>query len=466
VTDASEQAPVITLNNFEAEESVLGSILIDPEAVFEVSHFLEPNHFYREINNWIFSVFQHLATNKVPIDFVTVANELKKRNQLEEVGGESYLIGLLGVVPTSTNVVAYAKIIEELATRRRILAAASVAASLALDQEMPLEETVSQAEAAIFEVSHNRASHQIKHIRDVAGEHMETIEQINETGVLPTITTGYKDLDRALSAGGMEKGQLIMIPGDTGMGKSSLLLGIMINAARAGHNCAMFTLEMTDHQMFQRQVGADSRIPVGRLKQADLSQAEWAKYYESAGKLSELPFHIDESAFISPMSVLSKSRRIQSRTGLDVVGVDYLALMGADTVFHNETLRLGSISRALKLIAKDLNVVMLVCAQLNSKQIAQRQDRRPQLADLRFSSDPNNDSDVVMFVYRDDYYNPETSERPRIAEVIFGKQREGWTPTVDLYWDAPLMAFRNLQRQEINLNAEPTSAAMSSGRYE
>lgn len=465
MTEASEQTP-ISLNNFEAEEAVLGSILIDPEAIFEVAHFLSADQFYREINNWVFSVFLHLATTKVPIDFVTVCNELRKRNQLKEVGGEGYIIGLTTVVPTSINVTAYAKIVEEMATRRRILAAASVAANLALDQEIPLEEAVSQAEAALFEVSHNRASHQIKHIRDVAGEHMEIIERINETGILPTVTTGYLDLDRALSAGGMEKGQLIMIPGDTGMGKSSLLLGIMMNAAKAGHNCAMFTLEMTDHQMFQRQVSSDSRIPVSQLKQADLSQDEWIKYYETAGRLSELSFHIDESAFITPMSVLSKCRRIQARTGLDVVGVDYLALMGADGMFNNETLRLGSISRALKLIAKDLNVVLLVCAQLNAKQIAARMDKRPQLADLRFSSDPNNDSDIVMFIYRDEYYNKETSERPGIGEVIFGKQREGWTPTVDLFWSGPLMSFRNLERQNIDLNLPTTSAAMSAPAYD
>jgi replicative DNA helicase len=458
--------PLLKLNNFQAEEAVLGGILIDPEAIFEVSHFLEPEHFYREINKWVFSVLQYLAQNKTPIDHLTVSEELRKRNQLEEIGGASYLVELLNVVPTSIHVEAYAKIVEELATRRRILAAASAAATLALDQDIPLDETVSQAEAALFSVSRDRPSQKIKHIRDVAGEHMEIIEDISETGALPTITTGFKDLDRALSAGGMEKGQLIMIPGDTGMGKSSLLLAIMMNAAKKGHNCAMFTLEMTDHQMFQRQVAADSRIPVSQLKQAQLTQSEWVKYYEHAGRLSELSFHIDESAFITPMTLLSKCRRIQARTGLDVVGVDYLALMGADGEFRNETLRLGSISRALKLIAKDLNVVMLVCAQLNAKQIALRQDKRPQLADLRFSSDPNNDSDIVMFVFRDEYYNPETSERPGIGEVIFGKQREGWTPTIDLFWDGPLMVFRNLKREKVNLSIEPTSAAMSSSAYE
>lgn len=464
----TSENPVVNLNNYQAEESVLGSILIDPDALFEVSHFLQTEHFYREINGWIFSAMQYLAQHKIPIDLVTLPDELRRREQLKEIGGESYIIGLLTIVPTSNNVEAYARIVEDMATRRRILAASSMAASLALDQELPIDEVISEAEAALFAVSHRRASHRVKHIRDVAGEHMEIIESIRDSGILPNISTGFVDLDNALSAGGMEKGQLIMIPGDTGMGKSALLLNIMANAAKKDHHCAMFTLEMTDHQMFQRQVAADSKIPVSKLKRADLTSDEWARYYQKAGELSVLNFHIDESAFITPMTLLSKCRRIQARTGLDVVGVDYLALMGADGDFGTETLRLGSISRALKLIAKDLNVVMIVNAQLNSKQIAARMDKRPQLGDLRWSSDPNNDSDIVMFVYRDEYYNKDTSEKKNIGEVIFGKQREGYTPTIDLLWSGEYMSFYNLQRKEIELNPsyEQSAAAYSASTFD
>lgn len=458
---------LIPPNNIDAEESVLGSIMIDPESLYDVSHFLSPDHFYREKNKWIYEVFLELSRTKTPLDPITIADALRRRNQLEEIGGEGYIIGLLATVPTSIHVEAYAKIVEDMATRRRIIVAASTAASLAMDQEEPLESVVSQAEAALFSVSKNRVGHKIKHIKDVAIEHMDRMEQINETGVIPHITTGFADLDRCLSAGGFEKGQLVLIPGDTGMGKSSLLLGMMMNAAKKGHKCAMFTLEMTDLQMFQRQVSAETRIPVSTLKQATLTEAEWVKYYEELGRLSELNFHIDESAFITPMGLLSKCRRIQARNGLDVVGVDYLALMSADGDFRNETLRLGYISKTLKLIAKDLDVVMLVCAQLNSKQIAMRQDKRPQLSDLRFSSDPNNDSDVVMSIYRDDYYNQETSERPNIGEIIIGKQREGPTAIINLFWQGQLMAFRNLERQSIKLNDyEQTSAAFSHESYE
>lgn len=443
--------PVYTLNDFAAEEAVLGSILIDNDSLYEVAHFLTPDDFYREKNKWVYEVLIELGKNKTPFDIITVSDGLRKRHQLEEIGGEPYIIGLLNGVPTSINIVAYAKIIEDMATRRRILSASSLAAQLALDTEEPIDSVVAQAESALFSVSKDRPSHTITHIKDVARDHLELLESIREGGELPVIKTGFMDLDRVLSAGGFERGQLIMIPGDTGMGKSALLLGMMMNAAKEDHKCALFTLEMTALQMFQRQVAADARISVGSMKQAAMTEAEWVKYYDSMGRLSELDFHIDDSAFMTPMTLLSKCRRIQARDGLDVVGVDYLALMGADGDHQNETLRLASISKTLKLIAKELNVVMIVAAQLNSKQIAARQDKRPQLGDLRFSSDPNNDSDVVLLLYRDGYYNGEASERPNIAEVVIGKQREGFTPIVDLFWQAEYMAFRDLQRQSIDL---------------
>ena len=279
---------------------------------------------------------------------------------------------------------------------------------------------------------------------------------MNEHGTVQGVSTGFMDLDKGLSAGGFEKGQLVMIAADTGMGKSALLLDIITNAAKGGHKSALFTLEMTEQQMFQRKVAAESKVPVSRLKNPrSMGDAEWTKYYEALGKLSELPIHIDESAFITPMQLLSKCRRLQATTGLDIVAVDYLALMGADGDHNNETLRLGSISRALKLIAKELNVILIVCAQLNAKQIGQRQDKRPQLTDLRFSSDPNNDSDVVLFIYRDEYYNPDTSERPGIGEVSCAKQREGFLFTADLFWQAQFATFKSLQRQDLNFNDPP-----------
>ncbi len=439
---------LLKLTNYEAEEAVLGGILIDQDAIHDVAHFLRLDHFHRESNRWIYEACLDLAKTKTPIDIVTLQAELKKRDRLENAGGDSYIVGLINAVPTSINTEHYGHIVEGLAVRRQLVAAASAIATIAVDGDQALEDAVSQAEQLVFDVSHRRSVNKIKHIKDVASQHMQYVEDMNERGKPLGISTGFKDIDRALSGGGFEKGQLVMIPGDTGMGKSSLLLDMIINMSKGGYKTALFTLEMTDIQLLQRKIAADSRIPVAKLKNPSvLTDSEWKTYYETVGKLSELDAHIDETAFLTPMQLLSKCRRLQAAYGLDVVAVDYLALMGADEAHTNETLRIGSISRALKLIAKDLDVVLIVTAQLNGKTIAGRQEKRPQLSDLRFSSDPNHDSDVVIFIFRDEYYNKETSERPGIGEAIFGKQRDGETPIVDLYWHAELMTFRDLQRQ-------------------
>lgn len=451
-------------SNFEAEEAVLGAVLIDNDALHEVAHFLRPEHFYREQNKWLYEAYLYLSKTKTPIDIVTLAEELSNRGRLEEMGGEATIIGLVNTVPTSIHIFHYAKIVESLATRRQLLGAASTIANLAGDTDLELETVLSDSESILFDISHQRSTTQIKSMKDVAAEHLENIEHMNEHGTVQGVSTGFMDLDKGLSAGGFEKGQLVMIAADTGMGKSALLLDIITNAAKDGHKSALFTLEMTEQQMFQRKVAAESKVPVSQLKNPqNMKQDEWVKYYDALGRLSELPVHIDESAFITPMQLLSKCRRLQATTGLDIVAVDYLALMGADGVHNNETLRLGSISRALKLIAKELHVILVVCAQLNAKQIGQRQDKRPQLTDLRFSSDPNNDSDVVLFIYRDEYYNPDTSERPNIGEVTCAKQREGFLFTADLFWQAAFATFKSLQRQEIDFNSPPEKKEKSTG---
>jgi replicative DNA helicase len=453
-------------SNIEAEEAVLGSILVDPQSLFDVAHIITHKDFFRETNGWIFRAMTELSRKNSPVDFITVTDELRRKNVLEEIGGEAYIIGLINVVPTSVNVVHYAKIVKSTAIRRQLIVAAGKAASGAFDEEEDIETVLAEAEKAIFDVAHTRQSRQATQIKEVASAHMERMEYLNETGGVDTIQTGFIDLDRLLS-GGFERGSLILVPGDTGMGKSSMLISMATNMAQAGFGIAIYSLEMPNRQVFQRQVSAETRIPVRYFKTPhEMTDEQWGKYYESTGKLSELPVHIDDSG-ITPMSLLSKSRRIQLMYGLDVVFIDYLALVGTEANFNNETLRLASISRALKLIAMELDVVIVAAAQLNSKDIAKRQDKRPTLDAVRWSSDPNSDSDVVMFVYRDDYYNPETSQKPNITEVHVAKQREGPTGIVDLYWHAELMTLRNLQRQEIVLpDVGTTHAAKASEKYE
>lgn len=463
----SEQEQILPPSNLEAEEALLGSILIDPQSLFDVAHIIQKDDFFRETHGYIFQAIQDLALNNSPIDLITITDELRRKSVLEDIGGEAYIIGLISIVPTSINVLSYANIVKATSIRRQLIQAASKAAQAAFDEEEDIDVVLSTAEQAIFDVAHKRQSRQATHIKDIASEHMERMEFLNETGGVDTISTGFLDLDRLISGGGFERGSLILVPGDTGMGKSSMLISMATNMAQKDFKIAFFSLEMPNRQVFQRQVSAATRVPVSLFKQPHLmDQAQWAKYYENAGRLSELEIHIDDSG-VTPMSLLSKCRRIQSMTGLDVVFIDYLALMGTDGVFNNETLRLASISRALKLIAIELDVVIIVAAQLNSKDVAKRQDKRPTLDLVRWSSDPNSDSDIVMFVYRDDYYNPDTSTKPNIVEIIIAKQREGSTGVIDLYWQADLMTMRNLERQHIEIDEKAsTPAAHAADKYD
>ena len=459
MTDSEAQVP----SSVRDEECVLGSILIDPDAIHEVNHILQPESFYLVKHGWIYEAILALSQSDRPIDPVTVSTELEKRDRLKEIGGESYIIDLISVVPTSVNVLAYAREVKAMRVRRELIEAARVTVNLARDLETPIAEVVGQSENAMFQVAARTESRNARTISAVAHEHMERMEYLNENEGSDTIPTGFTDLDFHLG-GGFERGDFIVVPGDTSMGKSSLLLSMLTNMARKGFKVAHFSLEMPARQLFQRQVAAASRVSTKVLRQPhSMVPEQWAAYYDAVGRLSQLPYFMDDTA-ITPMSLLSKCRRLQPE-GLDVVAVDYLALMGADDSFGTETLRLGSISRALKLIAMNLDVVLIAAAQFNSKAIAGRDDKRPRLADLRHSSDPALDGDKVLAPYRDEYYNPNSSDRPNIMEVIVLKNREGDTFAVDLYWHGRLTVVRNLQRQEVELNPA-TSVEKAAPKYD
>lgn len=447
----TEQDYFIPPSNLEAEEACLGSLLIDPQALHDVAYFLKPEHFYRVTNGWVYESICKLANAGTPVDMITLSTDLRNSEKLEEIGGESYIIGLINSVPTSVNITHYAKLVLEKAKRRALIGAGAKIANYALDEDMPIDEAIAKSESALYLVAlaeeGNRAT---EHISQVVSQHMDRMEVLNKEGRSHVITTGLSDLNRLLS-GGFERGSLILVAGDTGMGKSSLLRHMIFAAAKNGASGAYFSLEMPSIQLLQRQVAADTRIPVERYKMGDITESEWPNYYEHAGKLSELFVDLDDSGILTPSLLTSKCRRIKMQRGLDIIAVDYLALMTADEKTQTETLRLASLSRGLKLLAIELNVIVLVAIQLNSKMIATRQDKRPLMSDVRNSSDPNADSDIVMLLYRDDYYNPDTSERPNIAEVTIAKNRDGHTGVVDVYWRGDILTFSNLQRVELAL---------------
>lgn len=434
----------------EAEEAVLGSLLIDTDALFDVAAFLKPDAFYQTRNRWVYEAILTLSDRREPIDLITLTEELRRQEQLEGVGGEGYIIGLLNAVPTSINALSYGRVVEAASVRRKLIQAASDIADLAFKEAEDVNIAVDRAEQILFSISEERTTRDLVPIKQLASNYLERIQELHARGDdVIGIPTGFVDLDRLL--GGLNKSDLVIIAARPGMGKTSLQMSFALTAARRyGKRVALFNLEMSGEQLVQRMIAAETRIDSQRLRRGDLQEHEWPIFLEAIGRLSETRIFIDDTPSISPTQMRTKCRRLYAEQGLDLVMIDYLQLMQAEFSTNNRVQEISEISRALKSLARELDVPVVAAAQL-SRAVEQRQDKRPLLSDLRDSGSIEQDADIVMFIYRDEYYNPDSTERPNIAEINIAKHRNGPTGTIDLYWHGQLATFRNLQRQEINL---------------
>jgi len=437
-------------NNIEAEEALLGSLLIDPEAVYDVAAFLRPEAFYREQNKWIFEAILDLNERREPVDLITLTDELRRRGRLEELGGEATIIALINTVPTSINARNYGQIIEAAALRRRMIGAASTIANLAYEQDENINVVIDRAEKALFSISEERTTRDLVPVKEIAKSYLDRIEELHARGDdVIGVPTSFTDLDKVL--GGLNKSDLIIVAARPGMGKTSLQISIAQTAARRfNKRVAIFSLEMSGEQLVQRMIAAETRIDSQRLRRGDLKEHEWPIFYEAIGRISETQIFIDDTPSITSMQLRTKARRLYAEHDLDLIMIDYLQLMQSEHTSNNRVQEISEISRGLKGLARELDIPVVAASQL-SRAVEQRQDKRPQLSDLRDSGSIEQDADVVIFIYRDEYYNPETSERPNIAEINVAKHRNGPTATVDLYWHGQLATFRNLQRQEIAL---------------
>lgn len=437
-------------HSIEAEEAVLGSLLIDPEAIYDVAGFLRAEAFYRAQNRWIYEAIIALNERRDPIDFITLTEELRRRERLDELGGEAYVIDLLNAVPTSVNAASYARVVEAAATRRKMIQAAGVIANLAYEEAEDINVVIDRAEQTLFSISEQRTTRDLMPIKQIAHEYLDRIQALHERGSdIVGVPTGFTDMDRLL--GGLSKSDLVILAARPGMGKTSLQNAIALTAAmKHGKRVAIFNLEMSGEQLVQRMVAAETKIDSQRLRRGQLAEHEWPIFMEAIGRLSETRIFIDDTPSITPNQLRTKCRRLYAEHGLDLVLIDYLQLMQAERTTNNRVMEISEISRGLKGLARELDVPVLAAAQL-SRAVEQRQDKRPLLSDLRDSGSIEQDADIVMFIYRDEYYNPETTERPNIAEVNVAKHRNGPTGTIDLYWHGKLATFKNLQRQEINL---------------
>lgn len=430
--------------NIEAEQSVLGSLLIDPDAIIRVSVFLRPEDFYRETHQQIYRAILNLHERREPADFITLCDELERREALDAVGGPAYITSLVNSVPTSIHVEHYGHIVERTGLMRRLIQAAGTIAGLAYEGADQADEVIDQAEQVLFGVSQRRLTHSLRPIREVLDKYYDRIEYLHQhQGETVGLPTGFVDLDRLL--GGLEKSDLAIIAGRPGMGKTSLALSIAQNAVlRLGSVVALFSLEMSGEQLVQRLVAAETGIDSRRLRVGDLRGMEWDQFVKSTGVLADTLLFIDDTPSPSPMEIRTKARRLAAEYKLDLVVIDYLQLMRGERGgrAENRVQEISFISRSLKSLARELEVPVLALSQL-SRAVEQRQDKHPVLADLRESGAIEQDADIVMFIYRDEAYN-ENTERPNIAEIQVSKHRNGPTGSVELYFDRKLTRFLDL----------------------
>ena len=430
--------------NIEAEQSILGGVLIENDALNTVVEFLEDGDFYREAHQKIFNCMIALSEKNEPLDLITLTNELKKKKELEEIGGASYLAGLVESVPTAANIAYYAKIVKEKSILRKLISTATDIVTQSYQERKDLEEFLDEAEQAIFRISENQVRPAFYPIKDIVKESFKVIERLYEKKELITgVPSGFKDLDRKTA--GFQNADLIIVAGRPSMGKTALCLNIAQQAAINGKvSTAIFSLEMSKEQLAIRMLCSEARVDSARLRSGFLSESDWPKLTMAAGALSDAPIFIDDSAAISVLELRAKARRLKADRGLGLVIVDYLQLMRGRSGVERREQEISEISRSLKALAKELNIPVIAISQL-SRKAEDRPGRRPQLSDLRESGAIEQDADVIIFIYRDEVYNPD-SDHKGTAEVIIGKQRNGPTGKVDLSFISEFTTFKDLFR--------------------
>lgn len=426
----------------EAEKSVLGAAMLSKDALFDVMEVVKPADFYDENHKEIFQAMIDLNRKNAPVDALTVAEELKKRNSLEMVGGRAYIASLSSMTPTTSNAMEYGRIVAEKASVRRLIETADDIVTKGYDGTMDANQMLDYAESGIFEISQARQKGQYSHIRDVLVENLAIIDRAEQMdGGLTGITTGFSKLDEMTS--GMQKSDLIILAARPAMGKTAFALSLARNAAVKGKASVMiFSLEMAKEQLTQRLLSMESKVDLQTLKTGRLERRDWDDLNVALDILSDSNIHIDDTAGISIMEMKSKCRRLKAEAGLDLVIIDYLQLMNPEGKADSRTQEISVISRNLKLLARELDCPVLVLSQL-SRAPEQRTDHRPMLSDLRESGSIEQDADIVIFLYRDEYYNKEDTEKPGECEVIVAKHRSGPTGSVDVAWIERYTQFKD-----------------------
>lgn len=442
--------------NLEAEQSVLGALLLDNDAINRVVEEITADDFYRSSHRKIFQAIIDLYQRNEPSDLVTITTRLKTVGDIDEVGGASYLSSLVDRVPSAANVASYARIVREKSVLRRLIEGATQIAERSFSGEGEVDECLDNAEKIIFDIAQRRLRQGFVSVKEVVKDSFKAIELLYERKELITgVPTGYKEMDRLTC--GLQKSDLIVVAGRPSMGKTALALNIVEYAAvEANVVCAVFSLEMSKEQLVQRMLCSRAEVDASKLRGGFLGESDWPKLTRAAGLISEAPIFIDDSPAINVLELRAKARRLQKNCGLGLVVIDYLQLMRGIGRIESREREISEISRSLKALAKELVVPVVALSQLN-RGVEARQDKRPQLSDLRESGAIEQDADVIAFVYRDEMYNRESPDAGK-AEIIIGKQRNGPTGKLMLAFRGNITRFDDLA-QGMDDYVEPPAMA-------
>lgn len=433
-------------HNLEAEQAVLGCMLLDSDVIPTVTEIIRSEDFYREDHREICEAILDLSERAMPIDIITVSEQLQHRGTLDSVGGLEYLTSISNAVPTTGNARHYAKIVEEKSLLRKLIKASAEISSMSYDASEDAVYVLDKAEKSIFDILQKRNTQGFTHIKDVLLETFNRLEELyNTKGYVTGIPTGFTDLDYKTS--GLQNSDLILIAARPGMGKTAMALNIAQYAAVRKHvPVAIFNLEMSKDQLVNRMLCSEVMVDSQKMRTGKLEDEDWNKIAQALGPLSEAPIYIDDTPGVSVMDIRAKCRRLKLEKNLGLVVIDYLQLMQGRGKAESRQQEVSEISRSLKILAKELNIPVVTMSQLSRGPEA-RTDHRPMLSDLRESGAIEQDADIVMFLYRDDYYNPDTDKK-NIAEVIIAKHRNGSTGTVELRWFGEYTKFANLKKDE------------------
>ncbi len=448
---ATKEVPAgkIPPQNLDAEKSLLGAVLIDEETLADISEHVTTKDFYEKRHAIIYAAMMRLYERHKPVDLLTLTEELKRKKEIEIIGGSAYLTDLTNYVPTSAHAEAYAELVAQKAVRRRLIKASGEISELGYDEDTTTQELLEKAEAELFSVSDQSLKQDLVSIESILTESFDRMEELHRNkGTLRGVRTGYRDLDNMTA--GLQRSDLIILAARPAMGKTTLVTNLAYNVATVAKQPVLFfSLEMSKEQLVDRMLADASGVDAWNIRTGNLSDDDFSKLSEAMGEMAEAPIFIDDTPGLSVLEMRTKARRAAHEQPLGLIIIDYLQLMqGSGRDNGNRVQEVSEISRGLKLIARELNVPVIALSQL-SRSVESRSPQIPQLADLRESGSIEQDADIVMFIYREAYYNPET-ERENITDLIIAKHRNGPTGKIELYFHPERLRFMSLDHKHEN----------------